>query len=167
MDCPNCHEEHGELLGCEQCGFIFCSVCQPYWDYTNDRCQACQERNSIAALQEEAWTDRMRKWFNPEAELPKLPNLGDHSLPWRMGGFKMGEGWIVHAGPDFNPVALFASEEAATYAVHAANSHHDLATAAAETYNRIRNGQQLWRGSEEDVALWTRVKAAIMKRERQ
>jgi len=158
MDCPECYEEHGDLLGCEQCGFMFCTICQPYWDYTNSICQACQERNSIAALREENWTARLRQWFNPEADLPVVPELGRHPLPWKLE--YGGDGWFVRSGT--STVGWFSSQAAAEYAVKAANSHHDLATAAAVTYNRIRLGQTLWRGSDEDLALWMAVKQAVV-----
>lgn len=159
MECPECHEEHGDPLGCEQCGSLFCTVCQPWWDYTSDLCQNCQERNSIAALREDSWTARLRQWFNPEADLPVAPEL-EHPLPWKVGGYS--DGWLVHTGE--NTFARFDSKTDAEYAVAAANSHHDLALAVATTYNRIRSGAVLWNGTDDDLALWMRVKQVVVGR---
>ncbi len=167
MECPNCHETHGAPLGCEQCGSMFCNSCQPYWDYTHDICQDCQERNTIAAIKEDTWTSKLRRWFNVPADLPVALVL-PHSLPWSIKQSPRNDWlaysdespcWVVHAGDQF--VAVFACQADAEYAVAAANSHHDLATVAAIVYNRIRNDESLWNGSEADLALWMRVKRLI------
>lgn len=168
MECEHCDNKTKEPIGCQQCGNMYCPGCQPYWDYTSDICQFCQERNSIAALQEADFTSRLRQQFNAEAVVPVIPIMPGMELPWHVVQKPSNQWlayndaspcWMLYSGA--TPVAVFMSEPAAGWACRAVNAHHGLAAAAATVYNRIREGRPFWNGSREDCLLWNKIKEFI------
>lgn len=156
MDCPSCHEQTNEPLTCAQCGSTFCASCQPYWDYTSEVCQGCQEFNTVAALKDDAWTARMRRWFTKKLPAPVEPQLA-YKLPWRVE--HNGDGWCVVSPSGM--VASFVGESEANYTCLAANSHYQLSGLAVMIHNRIRAGDPWFDGSERDCELWRKVKSAL------
>lgn len=155
MNCPNCHHEAHSTDTCNQCGSTFCPSCQPYFDYTSHVCQGCQEINSVEAIREHGLSERMRRWFSKAAPLPEELSLVSPP-PW--GIDRAEETWCVYEIKTDIIVAVFFDLATAEYVCHAVNAHHDLATVAAITYNRIREGVPFWTGTRRDCELWGKVR---------
>ena len=160
MKCPECKDENTtEPVTCGQCCSTYCEKCQPFFDYEGDICSHCQERNSINAIQEDKWTGNLRRWFHKAAPMPEQPSPA-LVLPWKV--LRRGTEWaVVSQEDDSKCVCTFPNLFTAQYVVDAANSYYQLSMATATTYNRIRNGDPYWTGSDEDCSLWTAVRKLL------
>lgn len=154
MKCPSCHEKSQDQIECSQCHNCYCARCQPFFDYSGQICQACQEANLIGAVREDAYTAKLRKWFNKPARAPVKPRLGRCGLPWNVqarGGIP-----VLCAGD--MEIAEFKDQASAEWACRSANSCYELSGVAMVVYNRIRAGEAWFKGDKNDVELWQKVK---------
>lgn len=156
MECPSCENEAHDLLVCTQCGSAYCDKCQPDWDIAGEICSHCSESNTIAALKDDAFTAKMRRWFSKKANPPAAPELG-HPLPWTLEE-QEGTWWLVSNG---SMVASFADKSDAAYACQAANNNYQLCGLMATIYNRIRAGDAWFNGGKEDCELWLNLKELL------
>jgi hypothetical protein len=120
--------------------------------------QACQERNSIEAIKDDSWTEKLRRWFTKAAPLPEKPRL-IHPPPWEVQRVK--DKWHLYHKNTSNLVAEFDDCATAEYARDAANAYYELSMVSALTYNRIRAGTPFWNGGKEDCELWSRVRKLL------
>lgn len=158
MNCPNCRERTDIPLTCCQCGSTYCKKCNPHYDYEGDVCQACQERNSIEAIREHGWTERLRRWFHKAAPVPDPPNL-IHPPPWNIQ--RVDDKWHLYQSNTSTLIGKFDDLATAQYACDAANAYYELSMVAALTYNRIRAGDPFWSGNKSDCELWQRVRKLL------
>lgn len=158
MECLNCDEITNDLIDCTQCGSSYCDKCQPEWDYQGEICSHCSESNTVAALRDDAWTAKMRRWFSKKIPIPEQPAL-IYNPPYSVA--RHGAEWHMITTETSNLVAVFSDCSTADYVCLAANNHHQLSALMVTVYERIRAGDAWFRGDESDCNLWTQLKTLL------
>lgn len=112
-------------------------------------CYTCQELEIITALGEVQFTEKLRRKFSKPIKVEK-PDVV-RPLPWSAKG-------DIMLSSDGKMVGRFVAEEDCVFASKSASAHQDLLLVLAVIHERIRTGRSFYLGSEQDIALWCRVK---------
>lgn len=112
-------------------------------------CYACQELEIITALGESQFTEKLRRKFSKPIKVERPDVI--RALPWSAEGDTL-------LSADGKIAGKFVSEKDCVFAAKAGSAYYDLVLLAAVVHARIRDGRGFYVGTENDIALWLRIR---------